>query len=310
MHVYGTRDLQRLLGIGPSAVRSFIRAGHVKPRKGARGQLQFSFQDLIILRTARTLSGANVPTRRLNRCLKQLREALPANMPLSGLSITAIGDQVAVREGRQHWDTQSRQYLLALEVSVEAGEVQLIARDATTSNTTARDTAGRDTAGSGKAVSGKAGGGKAGGDTAEGDTAEGDTAEGDDGTSHYDSGYRLETNNPEEAIAAYRRCLAANAGHLDARVNCGRLLHLAGRLMDAEKIYREAPEPDATLLFNLAVLLEDSGREAEAMQVYRRALEADPELSDAHFNLARLHERAGNRRESFRHLLAYKRSMD
>ena len=81
MHVYGTRDLQRLLGIGPSAVRSFIRAGHVKPRKGARGRLQFSFQDLIILRTARTLSGANVPTRRLNRCLKQLREALPANMP-------------------------------------------------------------------------------------------------------------------------------------------------------------------------------------------------------------------------------------
>lgn len=305
MHVYGTRDLQRLLGIGPSAVRSFIRAGHVKPRKGARGQLQFSFQDLIILRTARTLSGANVPTRRLNRCLKQLREALPANMPLSGLSITAIGDQVAVREGRQHWDTQSRQYLLALEVSVEAGEVQLIARDATTSNTTARDTAARDTAGSGKAVSGKAGG-----DTAGGGKAVSDTAEGGDGMSHYDTAYDLESDNPEAAIAAYRRCLAANEGHLEARANCGRLLHLAGRLVDAEKIYREAPEPDATVLFNLAVLLEDSGREDEAMQVYRRALELDPELADAHFNLARLHERAGNRRESFRHLLAYRRTID
>jgi tetratricopeptide (TPR) repeat protein len=280
MHVYGTRDLQRLLGIGPSAVRSFIRAGHVKPRKGARGRLQFSFQDLIILRTARTLSGANVPTRRLNRCLKQLREALPANIPLSGLSITAIGDQVAVREGRQHWDTQSRQYLLALEVSVEAGEVQLIARDTTTSATTTSDTAGSD------------------------------TAEGDDGTSHYDTAYDLETDNPEAAIAAYRRCLAANTGHLEARANCGRLLHLAGRLVDAEKVYREAPEPDATVLFNLAVLLEDSGREDEAMQVYRRALELDPELADAHFNLARLHERAGNRRESFRHLLAYRRTID
>jgi tetratricopeptide (TPR) repeat protein len=285
MHVYGTRDLQRLLGIGPSAVRSFIRAGHVKPRKGARGRLQFSFQDLIILRTARTLSGANVPTRRLNRCLKQLREALPANMPLSGLSITAIGDQVAVREGRQHWDTQSRQYLLALEVSVEAGEVQLIARDTTVSDT-------------------------ADSDTADSDTADSDTADSDDGTSHYDTAYDLETDNPEAAIAAYRRCLAANTGHLEARANCGRLLHLAGRLVDAEKIYREAPEPDATVLFNLAVLLEDSGREDEAMQVYRRTLELDPELADAHFNLARLHERAGNQRESFRHLLAYKRAID
>src|SRR5512140_2239555 len=121
MHVYGTRDLQRLLGIGPSSVRSFIRAGHVRPRKGARGQLQFTFQDLIILRTARTLSGANVPTRRLNRCLRELRKALPADIPLSGLSITAIGDQVAVREGRQHWETESRQYLLAFDVSVESG---------------------------------------------------------------------------------------------------------------------------------------------------------------------------------------------
>src|ERR1700753_2152849 len=129
MHVYTTRDLQRLLGVGESSLRTLIRAGHVRPRKGVRGRLQFTFQDLIILRTARSLSGAKVPTRRLNRCLRQLREALPADMPLSGLSITAIGDQVAVREGRQHWDTESRQYLLALDVSVESGEVQLIARE-------------------------------------------------------------------------------------------------------------------------------------------------------------------------------------
>ncbi|MEA3182394.1 MAG: hypothetical protein QOI59_5917 [Gammaproteobacteria bacterium] len=265
MHVYGTRDLQRLLGIGPSSVRSFIRAGHVRPRKGARGRLQFTFQDLIILRTARTLSGANVPTRRLNRCLRQLREALPANMPLSGLSITAIGDQIAVREGRQHWETESRQYLLALDVSVEAGgEVQLIAREEPV----------------------------------------------DDGASHYERAYELEEGDPEAAIAAYQRCIAANGGHVEARVNCGRLLHLAGRLEEAEKIYRGTAEPDGTVLFNLAVLLEDSGREREALQLYGQALELDPELADAHFNLARLHERAGNRRESFRHLLAYKRASD
>jgi tetratricopeptide (TPR) repeat protein len=264
MHVYGTKDLQRLLGIGPASVRSFIRAGHVRPHKGARGRLQFTFQDLIILRTARSLSGANVPTRRLNRCLRQLRAALPANIPLSGLSITAIGDQVAVREGGQHWDTETRQYLLALDVRVEAGEVQLIMHAAVD----------------------------------------------DDGAVHYDQGYELEDQDPEAAIAAYQRCLAANQGHLEARTNCGRLLHLAGRLAEAERIYRAALEPDGTVLFNLAVLLEDCGREQEALQVYRQALDLDPELADAHFNLARLHERAGNRRDSFRHLLAYKRASD
>ena len=266
MHVYGTRDLQRLLGIGPSSVRSFIRAGHVRPRKGARGRLQFTFQDLLILRTARTLSGANVPTRRLNRCLRELRKALPADIPLSGLSITAIGDQVAVREGRQHWDTESRQFLLALDVSVESGEVQVIAREA--------------------------------------------PVVADDGASQYDRAYELESDDPEAAIAAYQRCLEAEGDHLEARTNCGRLLHIAGRLAEAEKIYRGATEPDGTVLFNLAVLLEDSGREAEALQVYTQALEMDPALADAHFNLARLHERAGNRGESFRHLLAYKRASD
>jgi tetratricopeptide (TPR) repeat protein len=287
MHVYGTRDLQRLLGIGPSSVRSFIRAGHVKPRKGARGRLQLTLQDLIVLRTAHSLSGANVPTRRLNRCLRQLREALPANMPLSGLSITAIGDQVAVREGRQHWDTESRQYLLALDVSVQAGEVQLIAREA------ADDNAPVDA------------------NLLVGDSeSPSDRGSPGNGTSHYERGYELEEDDPEAAIAAYQRCIAADADHAEARTNCGRLLHLAGRLAEAEKIYRGVTEPNGTVLFNLAVLLEDSGREPEALQVYRQALDLDPGLADAHFNLARLHERAGNRRESFRHLLAYKRASD
>jgi tetratricopeptide (TPR) repeat protein len=286
MHVYGTRDLQRLLGIGPSSVRSLIRAGHVRPRKGARGRLQFTFQDLIILRTARSLTGANVPTRRLNRCLRQLREALPTSMPLSGLSITAIGDQVAVREGRQHWDTETGQYLLALDVVVEAGEVQMIARDA-------------GDAGDQRARAGGAGGGAGSRGT--------DDIDCDDA---FDRAYGLEEKDPAAAIEAYQRCLRADAGDVEARLNCGRLLHLAGRLEEAEQIYRAGAEPDATLLFNLAVLLEDRDRRAEAMQVYRQALEVDPTLADAHFNLSRLHELAGNRRESFRHLLAYKRASE
>jgi len=262
MYVYGTKDVERLLGVRVSAVRSLIRAGHITPRKGSRGRLQFSFQDLIILRTATTLSGANVPTRRVNRCLRQLRDALPDNLPLSGLSIVAIGDQVAVREGPRHWDTESGQYLLALDVTVEGGEVQVISRAA------------------------------------------------EDGAAHFEQGHDLEDGDAVAAIAAYEKCLATNAGHLDARVNCGRLLHLAGRLGEAERIYREAQSPNAMLLFNLAALLEDLDRESEAMEAYRTALEIDPGLADAHFNLARLHERAGNTRESFRHLLAYKRASD
>ncbi len=291
MHaVYGTRDLERLLGITASTVRSFIRAGHVKPSKGASGRLRFSFQDLIVLRTAHTLSGANVSTRRLNRCMRQLREALPAEIPLSGLSITAIGDRIVVREGRNHWESESKQFLLALEVVVDGGEVRVIRRDTAASDD--------DVPGVGVPA----------GSAPAGLSQDDRDAPAMEAASDYDSAHELEESDPAAAIEAYRRCLAANAEHPEARLNCGRLLHLAGQLAEAERIYRESPEPGALLLFNLAVLLEDRGRSAEAMQAYRRALDLDPDLADAHFNLARLHELAGNRRESFRHLLAYRRA--
>ena len=43
------------------------------------------------------------------------------------------------------------------------------------------------------------------------------------------------------------------------------------------------------------------------MAEYRMALALDPAIADAHFNLARLHEHAGNTKDALRHLLAYRR---
>jgi hypothetical protein len=43
---------------------------------------------------------------------------------------------------------------------------------------------------------------------------------------------------------------------------------------------------------------------------YRNALALDPSFADAHFNLARLYERAGQSKNALRHLLAYRRLID
>jgi tetratricopeptide (TPR) repeat protein len=126
----------------------------------------------------------------------------------------------------------------------------------------------------------------------------------------FDKGLELEDTDPAAARAAYEACLAADEHHLEARLNLGRLLHLDGRLEEAEKIYRSTQSGEAILSFNLAVLLEDFERESEAMAEYRHALALDPGLADAHFNLARLHERAGHPKEALRHLLAYRRLMN
>ena len=85
--------------------------------------------------------------------------------------------------------------------------------------------------------------------------------------------------------------------HVEARVNLGRLLHFKGRLREAEQVYRGSRLARSRCSsFNLAVLLEDLERDDEAMAAYRDALALDPAIADAHFNLARLYEHAGNPR--------------
>src|SRR5512139_760122 len=113
MHRYGTRAVEKLLRLPRSAIRSLIQAGFVTPARGPRGAFLFSFQDLIVLRTAWALAQAELPTRRIIRSLKQLRAQLPDSVPLSGLRIVAVADQVVVQEGDTRWQAESGQYLLA-----------------------------------------------------------------------------------------------------------------------------------------------------------------------------------------------------
>jgi tetratricopeptide (TPR) repeat protein len=127
---------------------------------------------------------------------------------------------------------------------------------------------------------------------------------------HFQRGHMLEDSDVAAARAAYLAALSVQEDHLEARINLGRLLHLDGKLKEAERLYRQAKTSSALLSFNLAILLEDLEREEEAVAAYRDALAQDPLLCDAHFNLSRLHEKADRPREALRHLLAYRRHIE
>ena len=126
MQQFGVREAEKLLGLPRSTIRALIEAGFVSPARGPRNAWRFSFQDLIVLRTAQALSAANVPAKRITRSLRELRRHLPHAMPLSGLSIGAVGERVVVKEGASRWHAESGQYLLAFEGDPAAGALKVI----------------------------------------------------------------------------------------------------------------------------------------------------------------------------------------
>jgi tetratricopeptide (TPR) repeat protein len=128
---YTTKQIRDILGLTPTIVARLIDAGFVSPGRGPRREYRFSFQDLVVLRAAKGLADARLPARRISKSLKKLREQLPPDLPSNGLKIAAVGDAVAVLQGRDPWRADDGQYLLAFEVSAAPqGQLRILERKA------------------------------------------------------------------------------------------------------------------------------------------------------------------------------------
>src|SRR5690349_5548804 len=120
-----------MLGLTAAQVRELARAGLGDARRGPRGELRFSFHDLVLLRAARELVRARVPAARVKRALARARQQLPAGRSLAAMRITADGDRVVVRDGARAWHPESGQALFDFAVADVAAEVApLLARPA------------------------------------------------------------------------------------------------------------------------------------------------------------------------------------
>jgi tetratricopeptide (TPR) repeat protein len=269
---YTTRDVAALLELSEKQIRSFVRAGFLAPPRGPRGELRFSFQDLVLLRTAKGLVAASIPSRRVRSALARLREQLPHGRPLSAVRILADGNRVIARDGREVWNPESGQALLDFEVAELARDAAPFARRA---------------AAAARAVAADL-----------------------DADDWFELGCALEATSPEDADDAYRNALELDPDHVDAHLNLGRLLHEDGDLTGAERHFRRAlaARPhDATAAFDLGVALEDLARLPEAAEAYERALALDPGYADAHYNLAGICEKLGRAAAAIAHWKAYRR---
>jgi tetratricopeptide (TPR) repeat protein len=269
---YSTADLASLLDLTPARVRGLVRAGFLQPARGPRREHRFSFQDVVLLRTAKGLLDGGISPRKVRQALERLRGQLPQGRPLAALRITAEAGEVVVRSGREAWEPSTGQQVLDFEVA------QLAARAAPLARRSARAARAREAK--------------------------------LDAEDWFALGLDLEAAEPDEARDAYRRTLELDPHHADAHLNLGRILHELGQVRAAEQHYRKALalRPDnPTALFNLGVALEDGGRLEEALAVYQRAVAADPALADAYYNLAGVHEKLGQKAAALSQLKTYRK---
>jgi tetratricopeptide (TPR) repeat protein len=264
------RELQGMLGVSRSVLSSLVAAGFVTPARGPRNAYRFTFQDAVLLRTALQLRAARIPPRKIIAALSRLREALPDELPLTGIRVSAVGNDVAVRTGPSQWDAVTGQLLLDFEVADIKGDVVFLDTEPAS---------------------------RAGDRQAEEWYDLGEQLRTSDVNGAEQAYRRAIEFSPRHYYAAY-----VDLGVL--------LCELEARCNDALDVFDEAlvhfPD-DAVLHFNRAIALEELGRFEDAIQGYQHCLQLNPTYADAHHNLAILLEKRGDPRGLLRHLNAYRR---
>jgi len=265
MSYYTLRDVERLLGLARPVVQGFVDAGFVAPERGERHELRFSFQDLILLKTAQGLATVKVPPRRIKQALTRLRVELPESVPLSGVRISAVGARVVIQQGSSQWQADSGQYLLDLEAA-PASEVEALPRQVAPDDDSAEHWFLR--AGELEAI-----------DPDEAEVAYHNAIDrrGDFLAAYVNLGCMLQAHGkPLPAERTYRNAIARLAGEPLLHFNLGTVLEDLKRNGEAAHAYEAAIALDASFAdahYNLARLHEAQGHAQEAIRhlaSYRR----------------------------------------
>ncbi len=262
MKLFTTGEVAKILNLPGSRIRSFVRAGFLAPARDPKKTFQFTFQDLLFLKTAKGLLDSRVPSKRIIRMLSSLKRQLPDDRHLSGLKIYADGRRVIVWDGKARWQPDSGQFLFNFDARSVVEKIKL-PRPAP------------------KPVKDKL--------TADHWFNLGVELEATS-TKEAERAYHMALEVDPKMAAAH-----LNLGKLYH--DAGELEKAEAHYRAAGEIDPEEPAPH----FNLGVLLEDLKRPQEALRSYREAVKLDPAFADAHYNLALLFESMGKKAEAVAH---------
>ena len=262
---FTTREVAKILDLPESRVRSCVRAGFLSPIRSPGRQHQFTFQDLLLLKTTKGLLDARVPLKRIRRILHSLKRQLPHDQQLSSLTIYADGHRVVVWDGTARWQPDSGQFLFNFEAQAVAEQVDLpmAVPEPAPSALTAEQWF--------------------------------------DLASELEKHSPEEARRAYHQALELDPSLAA--AHINLGRLYHEAKQLGPAEAHYRAAIRHAPD-DALAHFNLGVLLEESKRPEESISAYRQALAHDPNFADAHYNLALLFEARGRRSDAITHFRA------
>lgn len=294
---YTTREVADTLGLAQQRVRRYRQRLLLAPKRDDNGEYRFSFQDMVLLRTAKSLLDADVAPQRALAALAKLRDS--AEKPLSALRVSADGGSVVVREGDTLWNAETGQGHLCFARD-RFGQVHVWSRRSADGEAEGN--------GATAPLAGGAHEAKLGARDAHG-PAGSPTAEDLDSDDWYNLGLDLEDADPAQAPAAYQRSIALNPGNADAHVNLGRIYQVRGDVKRATRHYQMALNamPNHQLArYNLGTVFDQLGEIEAALACYRQA----PKVPDAHYNLARIFELRGDELATLRHMRNYKKLVE
>ncbi|HYM12847.1 MAG TPA: tetratricopeptide repeat protein [Bryobacterales bacterium] len=261
---YSRDDVRRILKVTDARLRSWERIGLLEPR------LEFTFSDLIALKTLQKLRENRIPTERIRRALSSLSKKLAGvERPLTELKIISDGKRIAVDLGDGKMEALTGQLLFDFETSSLKPVTELKRQEK-------QPAASRE----------------------------------QESEYWFQVGLQLEESGapPQEALQAYEKSLELNPNAAGACVNMGTIHYQARNLAGAERCYRQAVEvdPEYPLAhFNIANIYDEQGRVEEARAHYMIALRLRPDYADAHYNLALLYEKTGEPMRAVKHWRQY-----
>ena len=124
---FSAQEVAAMLGLPPARLRAYVRSGLLSEEQGEHGRRRFSFQDLLLLRTAEGLVAERIAPRRVVLALKKLRAHLDREhadaptgdgrnddpvRPLTGVPLSTDGDRIVAHDGQARWQPESGQVLL------------------------------------------------------------------------------------------------------------------------------------------------------------------------------------------------------